>query len=308
MEYIDQHEHEFGVEPICRMLTAAGTQIAPSMYDAFTTRPPSKRSLRDEELLAEIGRVHSANVGIDGAKTVHAQLRREGAVVARRTVERLLRVAGLRGISRPEGPRTTIPRRGPESHLDLVERDVTAPAPNQLRVAGIPSCRTFAGWRYAASVIDVVSRRVVGWQLSTSLWTGLTLDALEMGIWTRDHAGQAVTGLTHHGDKGVQDVAISYTERRAEAGTIAAVGSTGDPYDDALAEAFHAPCTAELVRHHGPWKNIDDLEIAAAEYIDWFDHRRMHGEIGMIPPVELEDTYHHNHPAPAPADAALASL
>ena len=136
----------------------------------------------------------------------------------------------------------------------------------------------------------------------------LALDAREMGIWTRDHAGQAVSGLTHHSDKGVQYVAIRYTERLAEAGAAASVGSTGDSYDNALAEAFNSLFKAELVRNRGPWKNIDDLEVATAEYIDWFNHRRLHGEIGMIPPVELEDTYHHNHPAPAPADAALASL
>ena len=308
VEYIDQHKHEFGVEPICRTLTAAGTQIAPSTYYAFKTRPRSKRAVRDEELLVEIGRVHSANFSVYGAKKVHAQLRREGISVARCTVERLMRVAGLRGISRAKGPRTTTPGRGPDGRPDLVERDFTATAPNQLWVADITYCRTFAGWVYAAFIIDVFSRRVVGWQLSKSLRTDLALDALEMGIWTRDHAGQAITGLTHHSDKGVQYVAIRYTERLAEAGAVASVGSTGDSYDNALAEAFNSLFKAELVRNRGPWKNIDDLEIATAEYIDWFNHRRLHGEIGMIPPVELEDTYHHNHPAPVPADAALASL
>ena len=202
VEYIDQYRHEFGVEPICRTLTAAGTQIAPSTYYAFKTRPPSKRALRDEELLVEIHRVHAANFGVYGAKKVHAQLRREGVVIARCTVERLMRGAGLRGVSRAKGPRTTISGRGPDNRPDLVERDFTATAPNQLWVADITYCRTFAGWVYAAFVIDVFSRRVVGWQLSTSLRTDLALDALEMGIWTRDHAGQAVSGLTHHSDKG----------------------------------------------------------------------------------------------------------
>ncbi|MGP5673854.1 IS3 family transposase, partial [Brachybacterium alimentarium] len=294
VEYIDQHKHEFGVEPICRTLTAAGTQIAPSTYYASKARPPSKRALRDEELLVDIGRVHSANFSVYGAKKVHAQLRREGISVARCTVERLMRVAGLRGISRSKGPRTTISGRGPDSRPDLVERDFTATAPNHLWVADITYCRTFAGWVYAAFIIDVFSRRVVGWQLSKSLRTDLALDALEMGIWARDHAGQSVTGLTHHSDKGVQYVAIRYTERLAEAGAVASVGSTGDSYDNALAEAFNSLFKAELVRNRGPWKNIDDLEIATAEYIDWFNHRRLHGEIGMIPPVELEDTYHHN--------------
>nr|WP_233429542.1 IS3 family transposase [Brevibacterium antiquum] len=204
MKFIGQHKHEFGVEPICRTLTAAGTQIAPSTYYAFKTRPPSKRAIRDEELLVEIRRVHAKNFGVYGAKKLHAQLRREGISVARCTVERLMRADGLRGISREKGPRTTTPGDGPDSRSDLVERDFTATAPNQLWVADITYCRTFAGWVYAAFVIDVFSRRVVGWQLSKSLRTDLALDALEMGIWTREHAGHDVSGLTHHSDKGVQ--------------------------------------------------------------------------------------------------------
>jgi putative transposase len=308
VQFIDRHKHEFGVEPICRTLTVAGTQIAPSTYYAFHGRPPSRRAVRDEELLVEIRRVHSANFGVYGAKKVYAQLRREGIEIARCTVERLMRSAGLRGISRAKGPRTTIPGRGPDSRPDLVARDFTAMAPNQLWVADITYCRTFAGWVYAALVIDVFSRRVVGWQLSKSLRTDLALDALEMGIWTREHAGQAVTGLTHHSDRGVQYVAIRYTQRLAEAGAVASVGSTGDSYDNALAEAFNSLYKAELIRNYGPWTGIDELEIATAEYIDWFNHRRLHGEIGMIPPVELEDHYHHNHAVPATADTALASL
>ena len=315
MDYIDEHKHEFGVEPICATLSAAGTQIAPSTYYASKQRPPSARAVHDEQLKVEISRVHTENYGVYGIRKVHAQLVREGVLgasgrrpISRCTTQRLMKDLGLRGISRAKGPRTTVAGSGPDSRPDLVERQFRADAPDQLWVADITYCRTFAGWVYAAFVIDVFSRRVVGWQLSKSLRTDLALDALEMGIWTRDHAGQAVSGLTHHSDKGVQYVAIRYTERLAEAGAAASVGSTGDSYDNALAEAFNSLFKAELVRNRGPWKNIDDLEIATAEYIDWFNHRRLHGEIGMIPPVELEDTYHHNHPAPAPADAALASL
>lgn len=308
VQFIDQRKHEFGVEPVCRTLTAVGIQIAPSTYYAFKTRSPSRREIRDEELLVQICRVHAKNFGVYGAKKVHAQLRREGIEVARCTVERLMRSAGLRGVSRAKGPRTTIPGSGPDARPDLVERDFTATTPNQLWVADITYCRTFAGWVYAAFVIDVFSRRVVGWQLSKSLRTDLALDALEMGLWTREHAGHDVSGLTHHSDKGVQYVAVRYTQRLAEAGAVASVGSTGDSYDNALAEAFNSLFKAELVRNRGPWKNIDELEIATAEYIDWFNHRRLHGEIGMIPPVEFETTYHHHQTVPATADAALASL
>lgn len=129
-----------------------------------------------------------------------------------------------------------------------------------------------------------------------------------MGIWTRQHAGHDVSGLTRHSDKGVQYVAVRYTQRLAEAGAVASVGSTGDSYDNALAEAFNSLFKAELVRHYGPWRGIDNLEIATAEYIDWFNHRRLHGEIGTIPLIELEDNYHHHQTPPATADTAVASL
>ena len=155
--------------------------------------------------------------------------------------------------------------------------------------------RTSAGWMYAAFVIDVFSRRVVGWQLSTSLRTDLTLDALVMGIWTREHAGQDLSQLIHHSDRGVQYRAVRDTRRPADAGAVTSVGSRGDSYDNALAEAFNSLFKAELVRNKGPWRSIDHLEITVAEYIDWFNHRRLHGEIGMIPPVEAEQSQYHSH-------------
>jgi putative transposase len=214
----------------------------------------------------------------------------------------------LRGISRAKGPRTTVVGSGPGFRPDLVERSFTATAPDRLWVADITYCRTFAGWVYAAFVIDVFSRRVVGWQLSTSLRTDLALDALEMGLWTRERADRDTIGVIHHSDKGVQYVAVRYTQRLAEAGVVASVGSTGDSYDNALAEAFNSLFKAELIRNRGPWKSIDDLEIAVAEYIDWFNHRRLHGEIGLVPPAEYEDAYYRHHTASATAEAALQSL
>jgi putative transposase len=204
VDYIDAHKERFGVEPICRVLTDAGTKIVPSTYYAAKTRPPSARSLSDAATTREIERVHGDNFGVYGARKVHAELRRQGHPVARCTVARLMRAAGLRGISRAKGPRTTVPGDAPDTRPDLVDREFTATAPNQLWVADITYCRTFAGWVYAAFVIDVHSRRVVGWQLSKSLRTDLALDALEMGIWTRTHAGQTVDGLIHHSDRGVQ--------------------------------------------------------------------------------------------------------
>ncbi len=320
VDYIDANKSMHGVEPICTVLTEVDVKIAPSTYYAAKKRPPSTRSVTDATTTAEIARVHADNYGVYGARKVHAHLRREGhrvdrghgpTPVARCTVERLMRAAGLRGVTRAKGPRTTVPGAGPDTRPDLVQRAFTATAPDQLWVADITYCRTFAGWVYAAFVVDVFSRRVMGWQLSKSLRTDLALDALEMGIWTRRRDGHDVTGLTHHSDKGVQYVAVRYTQRLAEAGAVASVGSTGDSYDNALAEAFNSLFKAELVRNKGPWKSIDDLEIAVAEYIDWFNHRRLHGEIGLVPPVELEADHVRRHPqnmASATVETSVPSL
>ncbi len=304
VDYIDAHKVEFGVEPICKELP-----IAPSTYYASKSAEPSARAVQDDKALTEIRRVHSENLGVYGVRKVHAQLRREGHAFARCTVERLMRCDGLRGVSRRRGPRTTIAGNPAELPMDLVERAFIATAPDQLWVADITYIRTFAGWVYAAFVIDVFSRRVVGWQLSTSLRTDLALDALEMGLWNRRRHGREITGLKHHSDRGVQYRAIRYTERLAEAGAVASVGSRGDSYDNALAEAFNSLFKAELVRHRGPWKSIDDLEFAVAEYIDWFNNRRLHSAIGMIPPVEAEQGYYDSHHTPvADSERVTTSL
>jgi putative transposase len=308
VDYIDGHRDRFGVEPICTVLRQADVQIAPSSYYAAKSRPPSARSVSDAALTTVIGAVHADNYGVYGARKIHAELRRTGHPVARCTVERLMKTAGLRGINRAKGPRTTVPGTGPDTRPDLVDRQFVAAAPRQLWVADITYCRTFAGWVYAAFVIDVFSRRVVGWQLSRSLRTDLALDALEMGLWDAERAGHRTDGLVHHSDKGVQYLAIRYTQRLAEAGAVASVGTTGDSYDNAMAEAFNSLFKAELIRNKGPWKNIDDLEIAVAEYIDWFNHRRLHGELGLIPPAEFETQHYAQITSTTDAEPALESL
>lgn len=163
-------------------------------------------------------------------------------------------------------------------------------------MADLTYVRTHAGWTYVAFVLDVFSRVVVGWQVSTSLRTDLALDALDMGLWTRQRAGHDVTGLVHHSDRAVQYRAIRYTERLAEAEAVASVGSRGDSYDNAMAEALNSLFKAECIRNQvmrpkGGWKSVVDVEIAVAEYVDWFNHRRLHGEIGLVPPAEFEATH-----------------
>jgi len=299
VDYIDQHRDRFGVEPICAVLKDAGVQIAPSTYYAAKSRPLSARAVRDAELVVDIKTAHRANLGVYGARKIHAELNREGVTVARCTVERLMRAAGLRGIQR-EKTRKTTTSDGAETERpeDKVKRKFVATAPNQLWVADLTYVRTHAGWTYVAFVLDVCSRMIVGWQVSTSLRTDLALDALDMGMWARQRAGQDVTGLIHHSDRGVQYRAIRYTERLAEAEAVASVGSKGDSYDNAMAEAlnslFKAECIRNPVLRGSGWRSIDDVELAVATYVDWYNHRRLHGEIGHLPPAEHETDYWAN--------------
>ena len=305
IDYIDAHRHrvvegrKLGVEPICAVLREAGVQIAPSTYYATKNHTPSTREQRDAELTKEITRVHTENLGVYGARKVWHQLKREGTVVARCTVERLMRAAGLRGIPREKTRRTTCGD-GAETPrpADRVNRQFVAAAPNQLWVADLTYIRTWSGWVYAAFVLDVFSRRVVGWQVSTSLRTDLALDALEMGLWARQRAGEDVTGLVHHSDRGVQYRAVRYTERLADAEAVASVGSKGDSFDNAMAEAlnslFKAECIRNPVLRGTGWRGIDDVELAVATYVDWYNHRRLHGEIGHLPPAEHETDYWAN--------------
>jgi putative transposase len=203
--YIDAHRERvvegrrLGVEPICEVLRTADVQIAPSSYYAAKARPPSARAVRDAELIPAISKVHEDNLGVYGARKVHAELNRKGVAVARCTVERLMKAEGLRGIPREKTRKTTFGE-GAETPrpADLVERQFVAVAPNQLWVADLTYVRTHAGWVYAAFVLDVFSRYLVGWQVSTSLRTDLALDALDMGLWARQRAGQDVSGMTHH--------------------------------------------------------------------------------------------------------------
>jgi putative transposase len=299
VEFVDSQKDEHGVQPVLQALEGTPAQIAPSTYYAARSRPASARSGRDSALLGKIERIHDDNYSVYGARKVWRELHRQGVPVARCTVERLMRAAGLRGLLRDKSPRTTRP--GPETArpADLVDRDFTATGPNELWVADLTYVRTAAGWVYAAFVLDVYSRMIVGWQVATSLYTDLALDALQMALWRRHAAGADLAGLVHHSDRGGQYRAIRYTQRLSEAGAVASVGSKGDSYDNAMAEAFNSLYKAELVRNRGPWRGIDDLEIATVEYIDWYNNRRLHGELGHIPPAEYEALHAMTQPVTA---------
>jgi putative transposase len=299
VEFVDSQREEHGVQPVLKALEQTPAGIAPSTYYTARSRPESARAARDRELSDRIERVHEDNYGVYGARKVWAELNRHGVEVARCTVERLMRERGLRGLLRDKSPRTTRPAAETGSPVDLVKRDFTAAGVNELWVADITCVRTTAGWVYAAFVLDVFSRSVVGWQVATSLYTDLALDALQMAIWRRRAAGADLAGLVHHSDRGVQYRAVRYTQRLAEADVVASVGSKGDSYDNAMAEAFNSLYKAELVRNRGPWRGLNDLEIATVEYIDWYNNRRLHGELGHVPPAEYEALHAMTHPVTA---------
>jgi len=296
---IDALRDRFGVEPICRVL-----EVPASTYYAHKQHAPSARDQRDEALKAEIRRVWEASRGVYGARKVWRQLGREGIEVARCTVERLMAQLGLAGVVRGKRKRTTVPDEGVGPRpADLVKRQFTATRPNQLWVTDLTYVRTWSGFVYAAFVIDVFSRLLVGWQLATHLRTDLALDALEMAIWRREGREEPLDGLVCHSDRGVQYLAIRYTDRLADIGAVTSVGSRGDSYDNALAESTIGLYKAELVHHRGPWRGLDDLELATLEYVDWYNHRRLHGAIGNVPPAEYEATYYATIPTPQPAAA-----
>jgi putative transposase len=300
--FIDANRDELGVEPICRGLTEHGCAIAASTYYAAKTRQPSPRAVRDERLKIEITRVYAENLLVYGADKIWAQLNREGIVVARCTVERLMRTLGLSGARRGKSwaPITTRSDDRLARPLDLVERKFAAPAPNRLWVADLTYVKTHVGWVYVAFIIDVYSRMIVGWQASRSMRSDLAIDALEMAVWNRERAGADLEGLIHHSDRGVQYLSIRYSERLAENDIVASVGSKGDSYDNALVESFNGLYKWELIHRRGPWRGLDDVEFATMTYVDWFNHRRLHGEIaehGYTTPAEFEAAYYrHNNP------------
>jgi transposase InsO family protein len=230
------------------------------------------------------------NFDVYGAKKVWKQLNREGVTVARCTIERLMRELGLRGARRGrQFKRTTFGDDRLARPSDLVDRHFVATAPNRLWVADLTYVKTHAGWAYVAFIIDVFSRFIVGWQVSNSLRSDLAIDALDMALFAR---GRRLKGLVHHSDRGVQYLSVRYSERLGEAGVVASVGSKGDSYDNALAESFNGLYKSELIYRRGPWRNVEHVEWAMLNYINWFNNRRLHESLGYVPPSEFETRYH----------------
>ena len=269
-------------------------QIAPSGYwrHAAHRRNPhlrSARAKRDDALVPQIERVWQANKQVYGADKVWKQMNREGVGIARCTVERLMKRLGIEGVRRGKVIRTTVSDMKTPCPLDRVNRIFKADRPNQLWVSDFTYVSTWQGWLYVAFVIDVYARRSVGWRVSSSMHTDFVLDALEQALY--DRQPQRDGALTHHSDRGSQYVSIRYSERLAEAGIEPSVGSKGDSYDNALAETINGLYKAETI-HRRSWPSRESVELATLEWVSWFNHHRLLGPIGYIPPAEAEANYY----------------
>ena len=284
MTFIDAHRERFGVEPVCKVL---GTSVA--TYYARKQRPPSRRALRDAELIELIREVHEENLSVYGSYRVWKALLRKDVEVARCTVERLMRKHGIEGKSPRRRKRTTIADEGAPRPADLVERRFVATGPNQLWVCDITYVKTWEGFVYLAFVKDVFSRMIVGWQLADNLRTDLVLDALEMATWRRrpDPADR----LVHHSDRGSQYTSFRYTQRLEDLGIARSVGSKADAYDNAMAESWVGTFKTERVDDRPTFRSRFEAELAIVAYIAWFNDVRLHREIGDVPPSEFEADY-----------------
>ncbi|EEY2647535.1 IS3 family transposase [Escherichia coli] len=285
MPLLDKLREQYGVGPVCSEL-----HIAPSTYYHCQQQRhhPDKRSARaqhDDWLKREIQRVYDENHQVYGVRKVWRQLLREGIRVARCTVARLMAVMGLAGVLRGKKVRTTISRKAVAAG-DRVNRQFVAERPDQLWVADFTYVSTWQGFVYVAFIIDVFAGYIVGWRVSSSMETTFVLDALEQALWAR-----RPSGTIHHSDKGFQYVSLAYTERLKEAGLLASTGSTGDSYDNAMAESINGLYKAEVI-HRKSWKNRAEVELATLTWVDWYNNRRLLGRLGHTPPAEAEKAYY----------------
>jgi transposase InsO family protein len=296
VSFIDRYRGAYGVEPICRVLP-----IAASTYREYKARERDperlpKRAQRDIVLRGHVRRVWMKHRMLYGAKKVWKELRREKVKIARCTVARLMRQMGLCGVIRGKKVKTTIPDASVVCPLDLVARDFTASRPNELWVSDFTYVSTWSGFVYAAFVIDVFARRIVGWRVSSSMSADMVLDALEQAIWARKIDSDR---LVHHSDRGSQYLSIRYTDRLDEADIVPSVGSVGDSYDNALAETVIGLYKTEVINCRGPWRGREHVELETLGWVSWFNSQRLLEPLGYVPPAEYEEEYYRSQAAPA---------
>jgi putative transposase len=283
--FIDEHRARFGVEFICETL-----DVSASAYYQRANGSPSARSVEEERLLERIRAVHATNYDAYGYRRTWKALLRAGECVPRCRVQRLMREHDVRGAKRRGRPwRTTVSDPNATRPADLVDRDFTAEAPDRLWVCDFTRVRCWEGVLYFAFVIDVYSRRVVGWQLAAHMRDTLVIDALRMALATR-RPGADVVKLIHHSDAGGQYTSHDYTQTLTDHDVRASIGTVGDALDNALAESFVDSFKTELISDR-VWRTREQLEFAIVEYLGWFNHDRLHSSLGDIPPAEFEAEY-----------------
>jgi len=280
-------------------------QVAPSAVRSALARPVCARRLADETLKPLISAIFEANYRVYGRRKIKAALARQhGLVVDKDRISRLMRELAIRGAVRSKTTITTKSDRTSPRAPDLVNRQFRASQPNELWVCDFTYVPTWSGFVYTAFVTDVFSRRIVGWRTAASMTTALVMDALNMAIFSRRH--QLLDGVIAHSDAGGQYVSVTYSERLAEINARPSIGSIGDSYDNALAESVIGLYKTELIRRQGPWRNVDHVELATLAYVEWFNHHRLHGELGHVPPDEFDTAHYarprgqHNTPTPTP--------
>jgi len=286
------------VESVCEVLREQDVQVAARTYRAWKRAQPSRRDLADAVIIDALLATVDTPEGMYGRRKMTAYLRRQGHDVSQRRVDRLMGDLGMNGRVRGRDVRTTIADKNAERAPDLLDRDFTADSPNQRWVADFTYVRTWAGFVYVAFVIDCFSRAIVGWHAATNKTTPLVTTALRMGLWRRDRDGQPATdGLIHHSDAGSQFTSVSFAETLALEGIAASIGSIGDAYDNALAESTIGLFKTEAIREDSPFRDsplrtVDDVEWVTAEWVDWYNTRRLHSTLGDIPPDEYEASHY----------------
>lgn len=286
MAFIDDNRQEFGVEPICETL-----QVAPSTYYAAKKRVPSARQLRDQVMIPILVALWRVNRKVYGAHKLWKAARRAGHDIGRDQVARLMKTAGIEGVARRRKVRTTRSDPAADRHPDLVDRRFNADAPNRLWTVDLTYVATWAGVAYVCFITDAFSRRIVGWRVASHMRASMVLDALEMARWQR---GTRLEGLVAHSDAGSQFTSVRWGERLVELGATPSIGSVGDSYDNALAEAVNNLYKTEQIYgpDQGPWRSVEDVELATLGWVSWFNHSRLHGKLGDIPPVEYEEAHY----------------
>ncbi len=289
VQFIDDHKNNYGIEPICRVLP-----IAPSTYYRAQdlSDNPHKHSLRsqhDDFYLSEIIRIWQDSKCRYGVRKVWQQMKADGLRIARCTVERLMKQYGMQGIWRGKGKITTNSRDDQKRADDLVNRNFSAHRPNQLWVADCTYIKTLSGWVYTAFIIDVFTRAIVGWKVSNRMNTDMVMAALNQAITDRNNPKDVI----HHSDRGVQYLSIRYTDKMTDSGVIASVGTTGDSYDNALAETVNGLYKTEVIDYlKQQWQGVNDVELATLEWVDWFNKTRLHSTISYVSPFEFEKRYY----------------